>query len=94
MRTFEVLFALHLLQTRETALELKLQPLALVNVVQRHCRADHQLYMALVELIHQSDKAAGLALQLRGHHRHVEQHHRMEQSGERDIVMLAARIHA
>ncbi|STS85565.1 Uncharacterised protein [Klebsiella pneumoniae] len=58
MRTFEVLFALHLLQTRETALELKLQPLALVNVVQRYCRADHQLYMALVKLIHQSDKAA------------------------------------
>ena len=50
--------------------------------------------MALVKLIYQRDEAARFALHEWGHNGHIPQHNGMEQTRKRNVVMLAAGVHA
>src|SRR3989344_2054105 len=91
VRPREKLVGLHCQQTTQRALELEGETTASVEVFQLNLGRDDQLDVAVVELVHQVDKAPGHVVLGGAHLLDIGQQHRMEDFTQFDVVVLATR---
>src|SRR5690606_21159776 len=82
---------LHLQQSTAGTLEHEGQLGATIEFRQRHLCGDDQLDIAVIEFVHQTDKASGLVVLFRTQPGYIAEQNRMVRLRQLDVIICAAR---